>query len=420
MKISLCIICKDEEERIARCINSVKDVIDEIVVVDTGSTDQTIEIAQSLGARIFEIKWENNFSKARNHALKKCMGDWIIFLDADEYLSRESKEYLRNQIKEAERKKKDFILCEMFNEGTTNVESSFKVIRIFKHSPLIEYIGRVHEHLQKKKGELQGIDCSSQIKVYHDGYQKEVVTNRNKTERNLAILFEELKENPTSSDLHYYFMQTYRVQGEINKCWEHGLEALKYKNATLNGVYEEIYGMLISICAEKNEDMKKTQKIYNEATELCKDYPDIEYKYGFYLYNQKQYVECSEHMELCLQKLEKYKGAATTAVSTNVNVVWDILAKSYMIQQRYQEVIPILVSILKVNLYDFEALYNLIVILQDKESAEAIGNFLSDLYDLANMKNQFVLLKVSMQAKNADLYAYFERFASEAVKKMLQ
>ncbi|MBK7632424.1 MAG: glycosyltransferase family 2 protein [Ignavibacteriales bacterium] len=82
--LSLSMIVKNEERHLARCLSSVKDVVDEIVIVDTGSTDNTIEIAESFNAKIFHFDWVNDFSAARNFALTKCIGNWILYLDADE------------------------------------------------------------------------------------------------------------------------------------------------------------------------------------------------------------------------------------------------------------------------------------------------------------------------------------------------
>ena len=130
MKISLCIICKDEEKKIARCINSVKEKVDEIVVVDTGSTDNTINIVKELGAKVFEIPWENDFAKARNYAISKCKGNWIVFLDADEYLLGSCLNNLRPYIIQAENNKHDFILVEILNEQKDRIQNTFKTIRI--------------------------------------------------------------------------------------------------------------------------------------------------------------------------------------------------------------------------------------------------------------------------------------------------
>jgi glycosyltransferase involved in cell wall biosynthesis len=87
--LALCMITKNEELLLEKAIISVKSIVDEIIVVDTGSTDKTIEIAKSLGAKVHEIAWEDDFSKAKNYATSKANTDWILFLDADEYISKQ-------------------------------------------------------------------------------------------------------------------------------------------------------------------------------------------------------------------------------------------------------------------------------------------------------------------------------------------
>jgi len=87
-KISLCMIVRDEEGNLAGCLLPVKDVFDEIVVVDTGSQDRTTEIARRLGAKVHQFPWEDDFAQARNVSLQYATGDWIFWMDADDRLAR--------------------------------------------------------------------------------------------------------------------------------------------------------------------------------------------------------------------------------------------------------------------------------------------------------------------------------------------
>src|SRR5690606_23268197 len=86
--ISLCMIVKNEEKVLRRCLESVDGLVDEIIIVDTGSTDKTKEIASKFTTQIFDYKWINNFADARNYAQSKAKGKWILFLDGDEYVDR--------------------------------------------------------------------------------------------------------------------------------------------------------------------------------------------------------------------------------------------------------------------------------------------------------------------------------------------
>ena len=98
--LSLCMIVKDEEKLLASCLNSVKDVVNQMVIVDTGSMDDTINIAKDFGAEVYKFPWTDHFAEARNESIKYATGDWILWMDADETLDPESISELTDRIKE--------------------------------------------------------------------------------------------------------------------------------------------------------------------------------------------------------------------------------------------------------------------------------------------------------------------------------
>ena len=420
MKISLCIICRDEEKKIARCINSVKEIVDEVIIVDTGSKDQTVSIVEELGCKVFQIEWEEDFSKARNYAISKCKGEWIIFLDADEYLSESSISNIKKLIQNTNIKKKDYIICEMFNIVEKGIESSFKTIRIFRNSTAIRYEGRIHEKLFKKTGKLEGEDCSKQIKIYHDGYMQATIEDKKKKERNQKMLLKELQEYPESSDVYFYLMQAYINTEDIDKAWECGIKAIEYKNPTIKDVYEITYQGLLQLCNVLHKDLISTEKIYQEAIQVCSTYPDIEYHYAFYLYEHNQIERCINHLEVCLEKIKAYSGTALSAVCSQVIEVWELLSECYIQMSQYHKAVPLLVKILQLDLYRYKALYNLIEIIQGQETGEAIGQFLCKLYNLADSKDQVTLLTVSKKVNNAELFNFLFVRANEQIKKQFK
>ena len=99
MYITQCIIAKNEEDNIGYCLSHLKSVADEQIVVDTGSNDRTVEVAKELGAKLFYFDWIDDFSAARNYALEKAKGDWIVFLDCDEYFTDDSIPLIKGYIK---------------------------------------------------------------------------------------------------------------------------------------------------------------------------------------------------------------------------------------------------------------------------------------------------------------------------------
>jgi glycosyltransferase involved in cell wall biosynthesis len=98
--ISCCMITRDEEEHVAEAIRSVEGLADEVIVVDTGSEDRTVSIAESEGATVFSHQWKNDFSEARNFSISKASGDWILILDADESIDREDHDRINELIRE--------------------------------------------------------------------------------------------------------------------------------------------------------------------------------------------------------------------------------------------------------------------------------------------------------------------------------
>ena len=119
-RISLCMIVKDEESSLGRCLESIKDEVDDIIIVDTGSEDRTVDIARRYTAKIYHHPWENSFSRARNQALKYAQGDWVFQLDADEELSDKSKGLLRECVKNQEADAFNIgILC-LLNKGKSS------------------------------------------------------------------------------------------------------------------------------------------------------------------------------------------------------------------------------------------------------------------------------------------------------------
>lgn len=163
--ISVCMIARDEEEHIAEALMSVKDLADEMIVVDTGSKDATILEARRLGAKVYEIPWNNDFSEARNFALSKATREWILVLDADERVSRDDHEKIRALVREAESAAFTFeqrtytnALCgpglqmqSDRDEASIACAARFgdRQIRLFRNGAGVQYACEIHENVEE-------------------------------------------------------------------------------------------------------------------------------------------------------------------------------------------------------------------------------------------------------------------------------
>ena len=200
-RLSVCLIVKNEEQFLPQCLQSVREIAHQIVVVDTGSTDRTIEIAQQYGAEVHHFEWCDDFSAARNAALEHATGDWILVLDADEELPAASHEPLLRELR-----KPDVVAWRLpIIDAGREDEGRTYVPRLFRNAPGLFFAGRVHEHVfasVEARRQEWGLDNRlGSATLVHHGYTKELTRDRNKVERNLRLLERALEESPRDPNL---------------------------------------------------------------------------------------------------------------------------------------------------------------------------------------------------------------------------
>jgi len=195
--LSLVMIVKNEEEMLPGCLEAVHGAVDEIVIVDTGSTDRTVEIAKSFGARVVDFPWNGSFSDARNCSLEHATGDWVIYLDADEHLIPEDAKHLRALTGKSWREA--FYLVETNYTGGDESGSSVAhlAMRVFKRKPEYRFEGRIHEQkTQSMPTYLPERFETTEIRIRHYGYLKSRITAKEKSRRNIELLSAEARELP--------------------------------------------------------------------------------------------------------------------------------------------------------------------------------------------------------------------------------
>ena len=195
LTLSLCMIVKDEQEMLPRCLAAVREAVDEIVVVDTGSSDATIEIARSFGARVIERPWTGSFAEARNASFEAASGDWLLYLDADEVLVAEDAPLLRELTGRTWREA--FYLVETHHTGELGdgTATTHNALRVFRNRPEYRFEGRLHEQIAHRlpAGLPERLEAS-RVRVEHFGYLGEVRDAKEKSRRNIALLREQIAE----------------------------------------------------------------------------------------------------------------------------------------------------------------------------------------------------------------------------------
>ncbi len=251
--ISLCMITKNEEEFLGQCLGSVKGLVDEIIVVDTGSTDKTKEIAIRFGAKVFDFKWCDDFSAARNESLKHANGDWILVLDADEVLSEQNfcklRELIKNEMAKKENSNKETTNKELINNdeimGWSLVQRNYTnnpnkenfiyqdndcylesknylgwsaslIVRLFKNNLNIKFSGAVHELVEPAIKSLQGKIELLDIPIHHYQESKDKVKQEEKVALYEKLSEKKVQKDPSAKNYHELGV-IQKVRGENDK-----------------------------------------------------------------------------------------------------------------------------------------------------------------------------------------------------------
>ncbi|MCF8567611.1 glycosyltransferase [Alicyclobacillus tolerans] len=280
-RLSVQILTRNEEQDIADCIHSVKAIADEIIVVDTGSTDGTIQLARSLGALVVEPKWSDDFAAVRNLGLDHATADWVLILDADERLASATDELLHlldNPGAEAA----SVIIENVLNE-ITNERLYHSAVRLFRARPQYRFAGRIHEDVTTSiMNHNDGNPIvTSQIRIVHFGYTPAALQRKDKVQRNLRILIAALDQQPDEPFYCYHLGITHSQLGQWEFAKEDMMKALA--TAPIHASYRSTLvkdTMKVLLHLGEFEEAERFIQHY-----LCQypEYPDLHYWNGMAL-----------------------------------------------------------------------------------------------------------------------------------------
>lgn len=323
VRLSQCMIVKNEEKNIRRALSWGKDIVCEQIIVDTGSTDRTVEIAREMGAKVYYFQWCDDFSAAKNYAIEQAAGDWIAFLDADEYFSREDAEKLIDLLAEIEDSKLAeenphlMIRCAWVQlDGEGRPFSVSVQDRIFRNLPEIRYSGRIHEQIGRwggNEGPLVCIDERKTLSIMHTGYVPSVMKEKEKWERNIQMLLWEIEENPEELTPYAYLGDAYVGMGDIRK-------AIEVYEKTLTGTpgenvneycYMNAGKSLLRLYASDPSLAESEEKVEETAKQLgypSVDNPDVYYYLGIYHMKREEFHRAYGEIKRALGLLDVYRG----------------------------------------------------------------------------------------------------------------
>ena len=217
--LSACMIVKNEEKLLEQCLESVKDVVNEIIIVDTGSTDNTIEIAKRYTNKVYFHEWQNNFSEARNHSLQYATDDWILIIDADEKLEKDDVPILRHALK---RNEYNSIFFSVLSDLPSGISKNYSQ-RVFRRSKGY-YDGIIHNQLM-----CEGDTVITDIRMYHYGYNLGPEQMQKKFKRTESLLKRQLADNPNFGFAWMNLVRIYKCQELWDDVIKNRRRSVEYK-----------------------------------------------------------------------------------------------------------------------------------------------------------------------------------------------
>lgn len=230
-------IVKNEITRLGRCIGPIKGLVDEIVIADTGSDDGTQDLVNKLAHKPLKYHWDDDFSAARNYALDHATGDWVIFLDADEYIRPFSRQSLETALLRQNVIAYRVQVCNQLDKGLSGNEF---MVRLFRRLPMVRYSGRIHEQVTPAIARLMAAEPGwsaeilSGFVIDHEGYNPGKSDQAPKNARNIRLLKMVLEESP---DDPYILYKLSKTLGHLPEGREH---LFKSANLILSHTPEQI------------------------------------------------------------------------------------------------------------------------------------------------------------------------------------
>lgn len=348
VSLSLCMIAKNEEENIGRALESVKDIVDEMIVVDTGSTDSTVKIAESYGAKVYYYEWNNNFSDAKNFALEKAAGDWILLMDADDELVREDKQKLLDLLKNADydvyfMDTLSFVGDRPGNDIVMNIN-----VRLIRNGKGIKFSGAIHEQIGPGSGgTVEDLKMRSErIRFNHYGYLNKNVVDKNKRRRNIEILEKELENDNNNGFLLFGMGNEYFALHNFEKALEYYNKAYENFKPDLGYSPKLIIRMVMTLHELKKYD--EELDMIEKGLKYFPDFTDLEYLRACLFHRLGRYTLAIKSLEKCIY-LGEPKSYLNFIVGVGTFKPYHALAEIYFDMGDYQEAYNCCIKCLKIK-----------------------------------------------------------------------
>lgn len=297
--LAISIMVVNEGSLLPECLASVKNLANELLVVDTGSTDDTVACAQAAGAKVLHLPWAENFAAVRNYALDAIQSEWVLVLDADERLKPESVDYLQQFLWNNPPGLKHFAPRLLNVDDSGQIQLVHRVSRLFPNHPTLRFQGRVHEYVTSPC--TAPMSYAIPLDIVHLGYQESLFKGRGKAKRNLHLLQLAQADEPNHPRWDYYLalhaQQAHQIQAALN----HLDQALEYAKPIQEweSLRQDIYLLYLQMLIAQGS-YPEAEKLARSCQQICLNSPDYWYNLGFILKSLDRLVEAAWAFEHCL------------------------------------------------------------------------------------------------------------------------
>ena len=311
MRISVCYMVRNEENTLLRSLQSVSKAADEIIVVDTGSTDRTKEVAMSFSARVYDFPWQDDFSAPRNFALSKATGDWIVFLDADEYFSEATAHRLRFVLQRYH--EAGWRGCLLLHRYDIDVDNANEILadtlvsRIFTNDDGYRYQGIIHEELLANGQPLDNLSVvdAEELSLIHTGYRASL--SDAKARRNLELLLRELAITDRPQRLYMYLADAYLGIGDKEQA-KHYAELDVSLGRRRTTYASRSYRILLQLSLENGDSLPERLSLCHRAVQDFPEQPEFRADFAECFAAMGDYDKAVSEMEKALHSYEHYQG----------------------------------------------------------------------------------------------------------------
>lgn len=418
IRISQCMIVKNEEKNIEKALSWGKGIVSEQIVVDTGSTDRTVEIAKSMGASVYYFPWIDDFAAAKNFAIEKARYEWIAFLDADEYFLPEDAKKLLPVIEKA-----DGTVCDGIATGWIHLDDEGKItsadtqIRIFRNHPTMRYKRRVHEYLTVNGHLLNVLNLVNELPIFHTGYSEKAYTGKKESKRNLKLIQAELADHPDEWEMWGYLGNEYdavRDYAEAEKAYRKGISLMPKHLRENQTMAAEIYMRLLQLLTFLPQpDEAGIMEIYEQAIKAMPKEGNFDYMVGQYFATHGNSQMGEKYLRRALEILEQYGNMAKSEMlAGNIMRTYEMLAMCCFNNGNLSECIRFTTALLKEDHYLMSTLVVMLTAFRRDESTARMGEqgamqvaaFLQkSFYNFQSLKDRLFVLRAAMASGYEDL-----------------